>query len=82
MGYLVFLDNLIDTSIQYSSVAMLVHDAYKMNDDAQRELLTIHYNYLLGNNNQEVINLNSSGNLVSYLREEQPNVLIRKRKVK
>lgn len=80
MGYLVFFDNFIDVSISYSSVAMLVHEAYKMNEDAQRELLAIHYNYLLGNKNQEVINLNSSGNLVSYLREEKPNVLIRKRK--
>lgn len=82
MGCLFYLDNLVDTSIQYSNIAMLVSDAYKMSDEAQRELLAIYYNYLLGNISQEVINLNSSENLVSYLREEKPSVLIRKRKVK
>lgn len=82
MGYLVFLDNVIDISVPYSSIAMLVSDAYKMGEDAQRELMAIHYNYLLGNINQEVINLNSSGNLLSYLEEEKPSILIRRRKVK
>ncbi len=80
MGYLIFFDNFIDVSITYSSVVTLVHEAYKMNEDAQRELLTIHYNYLLGNVNQEDINLNSSENLLSYLREEKPSVLKRRRK--
>ena len=78
MGYLIFFDNFIDVSITYSSVVTLVHEAYKMNEDAQRELLTIHYNYLLGNVNQE--DLNSSENLLSYLREEKPSVLKRRRK--
>ena len=65
MGYLIFFDNFIDVSITYSSVVTL---------------LTIHYNYLLGNVNQEDINLNSSENLLSYLREEKPSVLKRRRK--
>ncbi len=81
MSYLIFLDNCVDISISYSSIAMLVQDVYKMNEEAQRELLAIHYNYLLGNTKQEVVDLNSSENLISYLRKEKPNVLIRKRKV-
>lgn len=82
MGYLVFLESMIDTSIQYSNIAMLISDAYKMNEEAQRELMEIHYNYLLGNLKQEVIDLDSSENLLSYLKEEKPNVLIRRRKGK
>lgn len=53
-----------------------------MGEEAKKELLSFYYNYLLNDVTQDVINLNTSKNLLTYLRENKPDILKQKIKIK